>query len=164
MMILAYLFKWLELLGLAVLIGGMIILGALVAPTVFGTLPPMSTGGEVMSTLFIRFNTVVVYICFGMILIGFLGKLALGGLGRKLRFIEGISLLIMLVVGIYVGSFLTPRMDQLRHMRIQDPSNHQAIEEFGAGHQLSEKLFSVNLLLGLVVLYLNAMDMAKRQK
>jgi len=164
MRILVYFFKWLELLGLAILIGGMIILGALVAPTVFGMLPPMSTGGEVMSTLFVRFNSVVAYICFGLILVGFLGKLALGGLGKKLRYIEGISLMIMLVVGIYIGSFLTPRMDQLRNMRIQDPSNHQAVEWFNASHRLSEKLFTLNLLMGLVVLYLNAMDMTKRQK
>jgi uncharacterized membrane protein len=164
MRILIYFFKWLELLGLAIFIGGMIILGAVVAPTVFGMLLPMSTGGEVMSTLFIRFNSVVAYICLGLIVVGFLGKLALGAGGRKLKYIEGLTLLMMLVIVIYVGSFLTPRMDQLRHMRIQDPNNHQAVEQFGAGHRLSQKLFSMNLLLGLVVLYLNAMDVAKRQK
>ena len=161
---LAYFFKWIELLGLTVLIGGMIILGALVAPTVFEMLPPMSTGGELMSTLFIRFNTIAAYICFGLMLIGFLGKVILVGASKKTRTIEGISLMIMLVVGIYLGSFLTPRMDELRHMRIQDPNNHQAVEQFSAGHHISERLFGVNLLLGLVVLYLNAMDMAKRQK
>jgi uncharacterized membrane protein len=159
-----YLCNWLQLLGLAILVGGMIILGAVVAPTVFSLLPPMSTGGEVMATLFVRFNSVVAYVCLGMIAIGFLGKLILEGSRKKRRYIEGISLLIILWVGIYLGSFLTPRMDDLRHQRLQDPSNHEAIEEFGRGHRMSQALFSVNLLLGLVVLYISAMDMAKKQE
>jgi hypothetical protein len=164
MIYLAYLCNWLELLGLAILIGGMITLGAVVAPTVFTLLPPMTTGGEVMSTLFIRFNMIVTYICLGLILVGFLGKIVLEGWGKRIKYFEGITLLIILGVGIYLGSFLTPRMDQLRKMRLQDPSNHQAVVEFSAGHRLSQGLFSVNLLLGMGVLYLNAIEMASKTK
>ncbi len=156
--------NWLQLLGLTILVGGMIILGVVVAPTVFTLLPPMSTGGEVMSTLFLKFNSVVAYVCLGMILAGFLGKLILEGFGKRRRYIEGISLAIILLVGIYLGSFLTPRMNDLRHQRLQDPSNHEAVEEFSRGHRMSEGLFSLNLFLGLVVLYINAMDMARNQK
>lgn len=163
MIFLGYLFNWLELLGLSVLIGGMVILGALVAPTVFGMLPPMTTGGEVMSTLFIRFNSIVVYICLGLILIGFVGKLALGGWNKKLRSLEGIILFVMLLIGVYAGSILTPRMSELRQMRIQDPSNHQAVEQFASGHRLSQMLFGANLILGLMVLYLHATEMAAGQ-
>ncbi len=164
MTFLIYLCNWLQLLGLTILVGGMIILGVVVAPTVFGLLPPMSTGGEVMSTLFVKFNSVVAYVCLGMILVGFLGKLILEGFWNRRRYIEGISLLIILLVGIYLGSFLTPRMDNLRHQRFQDPSNHEVVEEFAWGHRVSQGLFSVNLLLGLVVLSINAMDMARNQK
>ena len=161
---LAYLCNWLELLGLAILTGGTITLGVVVAPTVFTLLPPMSTGGEVMSAVFIRFNTIVAYICLGLILIGFLGKSILEGWGRRRRYLEGIFVLIILGVGIYLGGLLTPRMDELRHMRIQNPNDQHVERQFWAGHRLSEGLFSVNLLLGLGVLYLNAMELAGKQK
>jgi len=164
MIYLAYLCNWLELLGLAILIGGMITLGVVVAPTVFTLLPSMGAGGEVMSTVFLRFNSIVAYICLGLILVGFLGKTILEGGAKRRRFLEGIFLMVILGVGIYLGSFLTPQMDQLRQMKNQDPNNQKAVVEFNTDHKLSEWLYSVNLLLGLVVLYFNAMDMAKRQK
>jgi len=164
MIYLAYLCNWLELLGLAILIGGMITLGAVVAPTVFTLLPPMTTGGEVMSTLFIRFNTIVTYIYLGLISLGFLGKSILEGWGKKKRYLEGIFLVLILGVGIYLGGVLTPRMDQLRQMRIQNPDDQRVEEQFWAGHRLSQGLFSVNLLLGMGVLYLNAIEMASKTK
>jgi hypothetical protein len=117
-----------------------------------------------MSAVFMKFNTVVTYTCFGLILIGFLGKTLLERGAREKRFLEGIFLAVILSVGIYIGSFLTPHMDQLRQMKNQDPNNQQAAAEFKFDHRLSQWLFSVNLLLGFVVLYLNAMDLAKRQR
>jgi uncharacterized membrane protein len=164
MIYLLYLCNWLELLGLAILIGGIIAVGAVVAPIVFTILPSMSEGGEVMSAVFMKFNTVVTYICLGLILTGFFGKTLLErGSGRK-RLLEGIFLTVILVVGIYIGGVLTPHMDQVRQVKNRDPHNQQAAVEFKADHRLSEWLFSVNLLLGLAVLYFNAMDIAKRQK
>ncbi|MGH7274035.1 MAG: DUF4149 domain-containing protein [Nitrospiria bacterium] len=164
MIYLAYLCNWLELLGLAILIGGMITLGAVVAPTVFTLLPSMGAGGEVMSTLFLKFNSILAYICLGLILVGFLGKIFLEGWGKKKRYLEGICLVFILGVGIYLGGILTPRMDQLRQMRIQNPDDQLVEEQFWAGHRQSQGLFSVNLLLGLGVLYLNAMEMARKPK
>ena len=142
----------------------MITLGAVVAPIVFSLLPPMSTGGEVMSTVFIRFNTIVAYICLGLILMGFLGKTILEGGAKRKRYLEGIFLMFILGVGIYLGGFLTPRMDQLRHMRIQNPNDQLVGQQFWAGHRLSQGLSGLILLLGFGVLYLNAMEMAREPK
>ena len=164
MVLLSYLCHWLELLGLAILIGGMITLGAVVAPIVFGLLPPMSTGGEVMSTVFVRFNTIVTYTSLGFILMGFLGKSILEGWSKRKRYLEGIFLIVILGVGIYLGGILTPRVDQLRHMRNQNPNDQLVGQQFWAGHRLSQGLFGLNLLLGLGVLYLNAMEMARESK
>lgn len=154
-------FIWLELIGLVILVGGMIVLGALVAPTVFGLLPMMGAGGEVMSTLFFRFNSTVSYICLGLIGLGYIGKVFLLKSKTKRRFLEGAFLGVIFVVSVYMGAALTPEMDRLRQARIQNPENHQAVEQFEVRHRLSEKLVSLNLLLGLAVLYLHAMEISR---
>ena len=161
MIILMDLLVCMELLGLALLLGGMIVLGALVAPTVFGMLPSMGEGGEVMSTLFSRFNSIVSYIGLALIGIGFTGKLFFVKLLSKRRYIEGLFLAALFAVSIYVGSFLTPEMQRLRQERKADSDNPQVIEQFDARHSLSEKLASANLLLVLAVLYLNAMEISR---
>jgi uncharacterized membrane protein len=152
--------RWLELLGLGVWIGGMVILGALVAPTVFNTVKPIEVAGAAMSLVFRRFNGGLVYACIAMVALGFLGKLFLEQQRGRSRWIEGGLIAVMILVGIYIGAILGPQMEELRHARITDPSNSTAIIEFNRDHRVSETLFSINLILGLVVLFINARESA----
>lgn len=155
---LSYTAAWLELVGLAALLGGMLTLGALVAPTVFGLLPPMSTGGEVMTALFRRFNSYYAYTCLGLIILGYFGKFLLVNPPGRLRYVEGMLLLVLAAIVLYLGAVLTPEMEHLRQLRLQDPGNHEAFERFSAGHRLSQTLYAVNLIVGLAVFYLAAME------
>ena len=157
---LAYLSRWLELLGLGVWIGGMVILGALVAPTVFNTVKPIEMAGAAMSLVFRRFNGGLVYACIALVALGFLGKFFLDQHRGRSRWIEGGLIAVMILVGLYIGAILGPRMEDLRHTRIADPSNSAAIVEFNRDHRVSETLFSVNLILGLAVLFINAKESA----
>lgn len=159
---LAYLCRWIELVGMAVWIGGMLILGALVAPTVFNTVKPIEMAGEAMSLVFRRFNGGLVYVCIALVVIGFLGKLFLCQWRVRSRWIEGGLLTVMILVGLYVGAILGPRMEDLRHIRIADPSNAAAAVEFDRDHRISETFFSVNLLLGLAVLFIHARESAMK--
>lgn len=149
-------FTWLELAGLGVWVGGMLTLGALVAPTVFNTVKPIEMAGEAMSLVFRRFNGMMVYVCIVFVVLGFLGKWALANRrGIRLR-IEAVLLAVMVLSGLYIGAILGPRMQELRQIRLADPSNGMAIAEFDRGHHTSETLFSVNLLVGLAVIWLNS--------
>ena len=158
MRILAYLCYWLELMGLTVWIGGMLLLGAVVAPTVFNTVKPIEMAGEAMSLVFRKFNGGLVYLCIALVVLGYLGKLFLSQKrGRSLR-IEGGLLTVMVLLGLYIGVILGPRMEDLRQIRITNPSNSTAIIEFDRDHRISVTSFSVNLFLGLAVLFINAKE------
>ncbi len=156
MKIVASFFVWLELAGLGVWIGGMLTVGALVAPTVFNTVKPVEMAGEAMSLVFRRFNGGLVYVCIILVVLGFLGKCFLGKQRGRRFWIEGGLLTVMVLSGLYIGAILGPRMQELRQIRLTDPSNTGAVVEFDRGHRTSETLFSVNLLLGLAVLWINS--------
>lgn len=158
----AYLFTWLELVGLGLWIGGMVTLGALVAPTVFDTVKPVEAAGEAMSLVFRKFNGGLVYICIVLVLTGFLGKFFLVAPKGRSCWVEGGLLILMTLTGLYIGAILGPRMQDLRQIRMSDPSNTGAVVEFDRGHRLSERLFSVNLLLGLVILFIIAKEATPR--
>ncbi len=161
---LAVICAWLELLGLGILMGGMLTIGVLVAPVVFTLLPPMQAGGEVMSAIFSRFNSVLAYICLGLILAGFIGKMFWTSAGKIIRILEAAVITLLLALTLYLGLIVTPEMNALRDARIQQPENQEAVEAFGRRHSLSQTIFGINLLLVLVGLYLNAMQLISNQR
>jgi uncharacterized membrane protein len=158
MRVLAYLCDWFELLGLAIWIGGMLILGSVVAPIMFNTVKPIVMAGEAMTLVFQKFNSGLVYICIVLVVLGFVGKFFLSRQRGRSRWIEGGLLMVMVLVGLYIGTILGPRMERLRQIQIADRSNSAAIVEFDRDHRISVTLFSVNLLLGLAVLFVNARE------
>lgn len=155
---LAFFSRWLELLGLTIWIGGMVVLGSLVAPTVFNTVKPIEMAGEAMSLVFRKFNGGLVYVCINMVALGFFGKSFLDQNRSRSRWIEGGLIAVMILISLYIGAILGPRMEELRHIRITDPSNSAAIIEFDRDHRISVTSFTINLLLGVAVLFINAKD------
>lgn len=151
-------FRWLELLGLALWVGGMVTLGALVAPTVFDTIQPVASAGEAMSVVFRKFNGGLVYVCIGLAAAGFLGHWAIARPKGASHRVKAGMLAVMAAVGLYLGAVLGPRMQELRQIRMTDPSNTGAVVDFDRGHRRSETLFSINLLLGIGLLFLNARE------
>ena len=149
-------FVWLELVGLGVWLGGMLTLGALVAPTIFDMVRPNEMAGETMSLVFRKFNAGLVYVCIVLIAIGFLGKWFLGPKRERSRWVEGGVLTVMILSGIYMGAVLSPRLQDLRQIKMSDPSNTAVVVEFNRKHRASEQLFTVNILLGLAVLWMNS--------
>jgi uncharacterized membrane protein len=156
MKILTSLFVWLELLGLGIWIGGMVILGAVVAPTVFNTVKPVEMAGDAMSLVFHRFNGEWVFVCIGLVVLGFIGKwLAAPPQGIRIR-IEAALVTVLVLSGLYIGAILGPRMQALRQITMTDRSNGMAVAEFDHMHKRSVQLFSINILLGLAVLWMNS--------
>ena len=158
MRILAATMIWFQLLGLSIWLGGMVVLGALVAPTVFTSVEPYESAGEVMTLLFRKFNGSLVYGCAVLVLVGFIGKWFLNPMPGWSRRVEGILLGVMIVSAIYIGSILGPRMQELRIVKNADPNNTLAAAEFQRGHTLSRALFTLNLGLGMPLLFIHARE------
>lgn len=157
-------FFWLEFLGLALWIGGMLLLGAVVAPTIFNTVTPTEMAGEAMSLIFRKFNGGLVYVCIALALVGFLGKTLMLGFRQRTRKIEAGMLVLMVGIGVYIGAIMGPQMQEARKIKLVDPSNTEAVILFDRGHRLSRKLFSMNLVLGLGLLFINGIELARREK
>lgn len=156
MKILTSLFVWMELVGLGIWIGGMVILGAVVAPTVFNTVKPVEMAGDAMSLVFHRFNGEWVFVCIGLVGLGFIGKgLTATPRGIRMR-IEAALVTLLVLSGLYIGAILGPRMQTLRQITLTDRSNGMAVAEFDLLHKRSVELFSVNILLVLAVLWMNS--------
>ncbi len=149
---------WLEFLGLGIWIGGMLTIGALVAPTIFGHIESMDIAGGTMSLIFQKFNGGLVYVCIFLAVVGFGGKVFLSPRPGWPRRIEGGLLATMIILSIYIGSVLGPQLQELREMRAADRDNLVIKEEFKQKHDVSERLFSVNLVFALVVLFLAARE------
>lgn len=156
MKIIVSFFEWLERVGLGVWVGGMLTLGALVAPVVFNTVKPIEMAGDTMSLVFHKFNSGLVYVCILLVVVGFVGKWLLGRQRGKRLWVEGGLLIAMVLCGLYIGAILGPKMQALRQITLTDRSNGMAVAEFDHRHRESVTLFSINILLGLAVIWVHS--------
>lgn len=151
-------FLWFEILGLGIWIGGMLTIGAIVAPTIFTHLESIELAGETMSLIFQKFNGGLVYVCIFMVVLGFAGKVFLVPKPGWSRRIEGGLIVLMILSAIYIGSVLSPKLQELRMIRAGDGDNMVVKEQFEKGHKLSVGLFNFNLFAGLVVVFMAARE------
>jgi uncharacterized membrane protein len=142
---------FLELLSLAVWVGGMLIIGTLVAPVAFSNLP-IESAGDMMARIFHRFNRGVTFglviVLIASYLVRLLAERKGGGMTpRRLRIWEGGLLLLFCASALYVGAVLTPRAEIARaNLHQKGPGGTAG--EFGRLHQRSEELATVGLLAG----------------
>lgn len=107
--------RFLVLIGLAFWLGGLVFLGAVAAPLLFqfcrahhiAVLAPQIVGAMVT-----RFN-IVTYVCGVLIVLGWLGESGLRA-GRKLWWTQGICSMLMLLIALYSGLVLMPRLNTLQ--------------------------------------------------
>ena len=150
---------FLELLSLAIWVGGMLIIGALVAPVAFSNLQ-IEPAGDLMARIFHHFNGVVTFSLVIILIASFLIRLLAEqkeGITtpRRLRILEGVFLLLFCVSALYVGAVLTPRAEIARANLHQKGPGGTA-EEFGRLHRRSEELATVGLLAGLGVIFIKS--------
>jgi hypothetical protein len=155
---------FLEILSVSLWVGGMLTIGALVAPVVFSNLP-IDSAGEVMARIFHHFNR---EISLGLVIVltaSFLVRLLAEREGfvtpRKVKLWEGGLLLILCSIGIYVGTLLTPRIEAAR-ATLKQPGS-PAREAFGRLHQRSERLASAGLIAGVGLLWVKANALSRRR-
>ncbi len=138
----------LQLLGLSLMIGGLLALGAFTAPVLFSQFP-REAAGQAMTIIFRRYDTVLLVAAL----------LVLAGEGLRVfatpiswTLLSGVrSGLLLLLVLATVGSvmFLNPRMEAMQQQGVG-----RSEPEFGQLHQQSEKLAKLELAGAVLVLLL----------
>jgi uncharacterized membrane protein len=160
--------RYAYVLALVVWLGGMVVLGAVVAPSVFQVLQARSPeagrilAGAVFGTALDRFHYVA-YACGGIILIALIVMAVLGP--RPAAFAVRTALVsAMLAVALYSGLVVLRSVDHLqREIGLNvSPSSLPASDErrvrFDQLHVLSTRLMMINMLGALVLLYWEARE------
>jgi uncharacterized membrane protein len=158
--------RYVYVLALVVWLGGMLVLGALVAPTTFQILQAIepTTGrelaGEVFGGVIGRFHGVA-YAAGGLMLATLTAMAVLGPRPRAFAVRSGL-LVLMLAIALYSGRVVTRGIDRIQEevggpiARLQ-PDDARRVQ-FEALHRLSERLMLVTALGALALLYWEARE------
>jgi hypothetical protein len=158
--------RYVYVLALAVWLGGMAVLGAIVAPATFGVLQAnapdngRALAGELFGVILARFH----YVAYGAGAILLLSLIAMRVLGPKPKAfaIRAGLVLVMLGLAVYSGVFVLGTIDAIQLEAGGLPSLLQAGDprrvRFDALHQLSTRLMMANIAGTLVLLYWEARE------
>ena len=158
--------RYVYVLALVVWLGGMAVLGAIVAPATFQVLQASAPSigralaGDLFGQILARFHYVA-YACGGIML---LSMVAMGLLGPRPRaFAVRIAIVsVMLLIALYSGFIVLTSIDalQLEAGRLPSllPAGDPLRLRFDELHQLSTRLMMVNMAGALVLLYWEARD------
>ena len=158
--------RYVYLLALVVWLGGMLILGAIVAPAVFGVL--QATGGAdgrvmagaVFGAVLERFH----YVAYGagVLLLAALGAMRLMGPRPHAFGVRALIGAAMLAVALYSGLVVLPEIDEVQRdagtLASRLPAGDARRIRFDELHLLSTRLMMINIAAALVLLYWEARE------
>ncbi len=156
--------RYAYLLGLAIWLGGMIVLGAVVAPALFVALEagdPVSgraLAGTAFGEILRRFHPIT-YACGALMLLSLAGEMLLGS--RPVRAWVRLGLIgTMLVLSLYSGVWLSAEIEHLQR-ELQAPvttldATHPSCARFDFLHGLSTTLMMLNVAGGLLLTFWEA--------
>ena len=171
---LVYTFNMLYLLGLALWVGGMFLLGILVEIIVRVKLKEQPLlASKVMNSIMDVFNIEIIYVCIGFMVVAEIIKLLVGKFSKlefdqlgvtKRRYVKEWILGIMIVLAIYMGSFLRPEMHEVDKLKKANPTDQKLQIRFDRFHSKFVNIYSVNMILGLSLLYIHGKEMTRFRK
>jgi len=158
--------RYVYVLALVVWLGGMVLLGAIVAPTTFEVLQALEpiTGralaGELFGAILSRFH----YVAYaaGAVLLVTLAVMAVLGPRPASYAIRSAIIAVMLGVALYSGLVVLRQVDAIQRevgrLPSQLPAGDARRVEFDALHLLSTRLMMLNIAGALVLLYWEARE------
>ena len=158
--------RYIYVSALVVWLGGMIVLGAVVAPTIFQTLQTLSPqdgrafAGEAFKAMLVRFHYVA-YACGALLLLSLIGMACWGPRPKGYGIRAGLVAL-MLGIALYSGLAVLAEIDGIQQvvgtlpsrLPIEDPRRLR----FDALHVLATRLMQINIVAALALLWWEATD------
>lgn len=158
--------RYVYVLALVVWLGGMVVLGAIVAPTTFQVLQAgapesgRALAGAVFGETLARFHYVE-YVAGGLLLVSLVAMAVLGPRPRQFA-VRSAIIAAMLGCALYSGAIVLRRIDALQVEVGSLPSRLPATDvrriEFDGLHALSTQLMLFNIAAALVLLYWEARE------
>jgi uncharacterized membrane protein len=151
--------RYVHVLALAVWLGGMVVLGAIVAPTTFQVLE-RAMAGALFGAVLARFHYLA-YATGGTMLLTLVAMRLLGPRPHAFAF-RAVLILAMLGVALYSGIVVSSTIDTIQAQAGGLPSvlpaGHALRVRFDELHSLSTRLMMANLVGALILLYWQARD------
>lgn len=158
--------RYVYVLALVVWLGGMIVLGAVVAPTIFQTLQSLSPqdgralAGEGFKAMLVRFHYVA-YGCGALLLLSLAGMGLLGPRPRGYA-VRAALVAVMLGLALYSGLVVLSEIDGIQQLVGTLPSRLPEQDprrlRFDALHVLATRLMQANIVLALALVWWEAQD------
>ncbi len=168
---LIYTFNLFYLFSLALWVAGMFLLGILVEIMVRVNLKEQPLlASKVMSKVMDVFNVNIVYTCIAFIVAAEAIKFLVQKYGKvnfdpplvtKRRYAKEVILAVMIVLAIYMGSFLRPEMHAIDQIKKANPEDQKLQIRFDRFHSRFTLIYSVNMILGLCVFYIHGKEMTR---
>lgn len=167
---LIYISNWLYLVSLSIWLSGMFLLGILVEIFVRTRIKDQGVQSHVMNGIMDAFNTTIIYYCIMIMITACLINFLIGKYGKagyvppsvtKRRYSKEVILVIMVVLAIYIGSFLRPQMHELDALKKAKPESVKLERQFKSFHSQLVWIYTVNMVLGLSLFYIGGKEMAR---
>lgn len=158
--------RYVYVLALVVWLGGMVVLGAVVAPTTFQVLQDRepvagrALAGELFGVMVERFH----YVAYGAGIVLLVSLAAMAVLGpRPVHYlIRTLIVTAMLAVSLYSGFVVLGAIDRIQQevgtLPSQLPATDSRRVQFDSLHQLSTRLMMLNIAAALLLLYWEARE------
>ncbi len=168
---LIYLTNWLYLFSLALWVSGMFLLGILVEIIVRTSLSgDPALASQVMNKVMDIFNVKIIYTC--LVLMGlsvairfFADRKSVRGFSEprvtRWRYTKQIVFIVMAFIALYIGDYLRPEMHSLDKLKKAQPHEMRLQKQFDGYHSLLVRLYSVNMILGLVLFHIHGKEMTR---
>ena len=165
---LVYISNWFYLISLSIWLSGMFLLGILVEIFVRNRIKDPILSSNVMNGIMDVFNVKIIYACIIFIVVACLINFLVYKYNRsgivhpmvtKRRYAKEVMLVIMIVLAIYIGSFLRPQMHDLDALKKAKPENVKLERQFKSYHGRLVWLYTVNMILGLSLFYISGKEM-----
>jgi len=164
-------FNMFYLFGLSLWMGGMFLLGILVEIMVRVNLKDQPLkASEIMNKIMDVFNVHVIYTCIGLMLTAELVRFLAQKYSKsgyrikavtKKRWTREVILGIMIVLAIYMGSFLRPEMHAVDALKKANPEDKKLQIQFDRFHGKFVNIYTVNMILGFALFYIHGREMAQ---
>lgn len=146
-------FLYLIRFSIALILGGVAVVAAVVAPSVFTVVTDKHVAGDLMAEIFHRLNWISLSSVLLLLISEIFRAQFLGGLWFVIKRNPTRTFLLLLLTGffIYIAFWITPELNNLR----QSVASIDILpKKFGTLHRLSEVLYSINFLIAMVLLFL----------
>ena len=147
--------EWLHYLALGLWIGGIVFVCFMAAPAAHGSMASKAVAGDIVSRILKRLNRMEIVCC--LVLLGTTFS-AFRFVSYRQAWLWGLILAVMMMGGasLFYAFRLGPQMELIKERTPTFDSlspGHAQKKEFNRLHQFYVQLMSLNLVLGLAVLY-----------